>query len=99
MSPVPTGQVPATQTSDQQAGSNMHALRFEADQDAWVQVVDAKGGRFSKLVRPGTVEFFKGQAPFRLVVGEAAQVHLSFDGHVIDLTPFIGQKVARLTLE
>jgi hypothetical protein len=34
-----------------------------------------------------------------LVVGEAARVRLSYDGHSIDLTPFIGQKVARLTLE
>jgi cytoskeleton protein RodZ len=40
-----------------------------------------------------------GIAPFRLVVGEAAQVRLTYDGRPIDLTPFIGQKVARLTLE
>lgn len=76
-----------------------HSLRFEPALDAWIQVVDGKGNRFSKLVRAGTAESFSGEPPFRLVVGEAARVRMSYDGHVIDLTPFIGQKVARLTLE
>lgn len=76
-----------------------HSLRFEPALDAWIQVVDGKGNRFSKLVRAGGAESFSGEPPFRLVVGEAARVRMSYDGHVIDLTPFIGQKVARLTLE
>lgn len=76
-----------------------HSLRFEPGLDAWIQVVDGNGNRFSKLVRAGTAESFSGEPPFRLVVGEAARVRMSYDGHVIDLTPFIGQKVARLTLE
>lgn len=76
-----------------------HTLRFEPALDAWIQVVDGKGSRFSKLVRAGSAESFSGEPPFRLVVGEAARVRMSYDGHVIDLTPFIGQKVARLTLE
>jgi cytoskeleton protein RodZ len=75
------------------------SMRFEPAQDAWIQVVDAKGSRFSKLVRAGSVESFSGEPPFRLVVGEAALVKLTYNGHGIDLTPFIGQKVARLTLE
>lgn len=75
------------------------SMRFEPAQDAWIQVVDAKGNRFSKLVRAGAAETFAGEPPFRLVVGEAALVKLTYNGHSIDLTPFIGQKVARLTLE
>jgi len=74
-------------------------LRFAPTLDAWIQVVDGQGKRYSKLVRAGSVELFAGEPPFRLVVGEAARVQLSYDGHRIDLTPFIGQKVARLTLE
>lgn len=76
-----------------------HALHFVPALDAWIQVVDGKGRHFSKLVRAGSVETFAGEPPFKLVVGEAAQVDLIYDGHHIDLTPFIGQKVARLTLE
>ena len=77
----------------------VRSMRFEPVTDAWIQVVDAKGARFSKLVLAGTAEAFSGMPPFRLVVGEAALVKLTYNGHSIDLTPFIGQKVARLTLE
>ncbi|MBI5331894.1 MAG: DUF4115 domain-containing protein [Betaproteobacteria bacterium] len=74
-------------------------LRFAAATDAWIQVVDGKGKRFSKLVKAGAVETFSGEPPFKLVVGEAAQVKMSYNGHSVDLLPFIGEKVARLTLE
>lgn len=80
-------------------GGKSHVLRFHTDQDAWIQVVDGEGKRFSKLIRAGSADSITGVPPFRLVVGEAAQVRLTYDGHPIDLTPFIGQKVARLTLE
>lgn len=74
-------------------------MRFEPTEDAWIQVVDAKGMRFSKLVRAGAVKVVSGTPPFRLVVGNAANVGLIYNGHVIDLKPYIGEKVARLTLE
>ncbi len=67
--------------------------------DAWIQIVDAQGHRFSKLVRAGTLETFSGDPPFQLVVGNAAYVKLTYNGQIIDLTPYIGEKVARLTLE
>jgi len=76
-----------------------HVLRFQAHADAWVQVVDGQGRRYSRLIRAGGGDTIAGVAPFQLVVGEAAQVRLTYDGQNIDLTPFIGQRVARLTLE
>jgi len=81
------------------ANKKAHTLRFLATQDAWVQVVDGQGKRFSRLIRAGVSDSISGTAPFKLVVGEAAQVRLTYDGYAIDLAPFIGQKVARLTLE
>ena len=105
IAPPPEPEKPAAPSipPPSQAGAALrtgdHTLRFEPAHDAWIQVVDSKGSRFSKLVRAGAVESFSGEPPFRLVVGEAARVRMSYDGHVIDLTPFIGQKVARLTLE
>lgn len=89
----------ATAESNTNPKVSPRSMRFEPDQDAWIQVVDARGNRFSKLVRAGAAETFSGEPPFRLVVGEAALVRLTYNGHKIDLTPFIGQKVARLTLE
>lgn len=75
------------------------SMRFAPAEDAWIQVVDNKGMRFSKLVRGGSSEVVSGTPPFRLVVGNAATVSLVYNGHVIDLKPYIGEKVARLTLE
>jgi len=89
----------AIRNADTNVKTGLRSMRFEPAQDAWIQVVDAKGTRFSKLVRAGAAESFAGEPPFRLVVGEAALVKLTYNGHSIDLTPFIGQKVARLTLE
>jgi len=91
--------VPAPSNAETNLKSGARSMRFEPAQDAWIQVVDGKGNRFSRLVRAGTAETFSGEPPFRLVVGEAALVKLTYNGHSIDLSPFIGQKVARLTLE
>jgi cytoskeleton protein RodZ len=81
---------------EESSGSN---LRFSAQADAWIQVTDNKGKRFSKLVKAGSAEVFSGAAPYTLVVGEAAKVKLTYKGQNVDLAPFIGEKVARLTLE
>lgn len=94
--PAPAAEAMAPATV---ANTGVRNMRFEPATDAWIQVVDGQGARFSKLVRAGTAESFAGTPPFRLVVGEAALVKLTYNGHSIDLTPFIGQKVARLTLE
>lgn len=99
LAPAPAVQPAPSAPAGAVPGGNIHTLRFVPGLDAWIQVVDGKGKRYSKLVSAGSVETFAGEAPFKLVVGEAAQVKLSYDGHHIDLAPFIGQKVARLTLE
>lgn len=76
-----------------------HALTFSVGADAWIHVTDGQGKRYSRLLHAGSSDTLTGAAPFQLVVGEAAQVKLTYDGRPIDLKPFIGQKVARLTLE
>ena len=97
--PPPRDSVTERVTAPAQVTTGRHMLRFEPELDAWVQVVDNRGNSFSKLIRAGTSETFSGEPPFRLVIGEAARVKLTYNGHSIDLRPFIGQKVARLTLE
>lgn len=80
-------------------GANGATLRFRVEDDSWIQVVDGAGQRYSRLIRAGSSETLQGKPPFKLVVGNAALVKLEYNDHVIDLTPFIGEKVARLTLE
>jgi len=93
---APAAEEPATAETPSQGRVSM---RFAPAEDSWIQVVDGKGMRFSKLVRGGSSEVVSGTPPFRLVVGNAATVSLVYNGHVIDLKPYIGEKVARLTLE
>lgn len=73
-------------------------LIFQPTEDSWVQVIDGDGQRFSKLIRAGSSESLSGTPPFRLVIGNAATMRLSQDGKLVDLRPFIGEKVARLKI-
>lgn len=100
--PVPTRPQAVRQPlpgAAESTASGKVSMRFTPAEDAWIQVVDSQGMRFSKLVRAGASEVVSGTPPFKLVVGNAANVSLVYNGHSIDLKPFIGEKVARLTLE
>jgi cytoskeleton protein RodZ len=74
-------------------------LRFSASDESWVQVVDGAGKRSSQIIARGGGASFSGQPPFRVVVGNAAVVRMQYNEQNIDLRPFTGDKVARLTLE
>jgi len=74
------------------------SLLFQPGEDSWVQVVDARGQRYARLLQAGSSETFEGVPPFRLVVGNAGAMRLSYKGSPVDLRPHTGEKVARLTL-
>ncbi|MDD4882065.1 MAG: DUF4115 domain-containing protein, partial [Gallionellaceae bacterium] len=77
-----------------------HTLQLVAeDTDSWVEVVAGDDKHYSRLLRAGEQLTLRGASPFRLVVGNAAGIRLSYDGKTIDLRPYTGDKVARLTLE
>lgn len=106
--PVSTSPVPAPVSSTPQAattnpaeseGSTEVALRFSTTEESWIQVVDSKGKRFAKLLHAGESVVVSGTPPFKLVVGNAAYVSLVYKGESIDLKPYIGERVARFTLE
>jgi cytoskeleton protein RodZ len=75
-------------------------LAFKFDEESWVEVRNRDGKViFSKLNRPGTEERVRGMPPFKLVIGNARSVHLSYDQQPVELTTHTGVTVARLTLE
>lgn len=79
------------------AGSVLH---FEFAEDSWVEVRDASGRMLHRQLNPaGSSVNVRGRPPFELVVGNAAQARMTYNGRTIDLKPFIGQTVARFTLE
>lgn len=79
------------------AGSVLH---LEFGDEAWTEIKDASGRMLHRQLNPagGSVDIH-GQPPFDVVIGNAAQARMTYNGRPIDLTPFIDATVARFTLE
>ncbi len=73
-------------------------LDFEAD--AWVEINEESGRVLLHKLNPaGSSVTLTGTPPFSLVIGNAAQVRMTYNGRPLDLTPYIDIKVARFNLE
>ena len=81
-----------TDTGDQRLG-----LRFSAD--CWVEVRNASGRvLYSNLNSAGATLELVGQGPFRIMLGYAPGVTLTFDGEPVPLAPHTRNNVATLVL-
>jgi cytoskeleton protein RodZ len=75
-------------------------IQLEFGGESWVEIKDASGRMLHRqLNHAGSSSEIRGQPPFDVVVGNAAQARMSYNGRPIDLTPFIDVTVARFTLE
>lgn len=75
-------------------------LNFEFAGDAWVEIRDGGGRMLHRQLNPaGSRIEVRGQPPFRVLVGNASQARMTYNGRPIDLKPFIDVTVARFTLE
>lgn len=75
-------------------------LHFRFELESWVEIRDRNDKViFSKLNPVGAEERVAGSPPFKLVVGNARGVRLTYDDKPVDLSPHIGVTVARLTLQ
>jgi cytoskeleton protein RodZ len=83
-----------------EAASQSRVLSFEFGGESWVEIRDGSGRMIHRqLNTPGSQVEVTGQPPFDLVVGNAALVHMTYNGRPIDLRPYIEVTVARFTLE
>lgn len=90
--PTPEAAVPA-------APSASH-LTFRFSGESWVEVRDASGSVvYSGVNAAGTSRTVQGKPPFGLVVGNAREVGVEYQGKAVDLTPHIRVSVARLTVQ
>lgn len=81
----------------QTAGSVLH---LEFGGEAWTEIKDASGRMLHRqLDAAGSSADVSGQPPFDVVIGNASQVRLTYNGRPIDLKPFTDGTVARFTLE
>lgn len=75
-------------------------LRLSFAQPAWVEVRDGRGQIiFAELSPAGSKREVVGQPPYSLVVGNATQVTVEYQGRMIELSPRSKGDVARLTVE
>ncbi|RAH37820.1 RodZ domain-containing protein [Halomonas sp. SL1] len=75
-------------------------LELTFNEQSWTEIFDATDARvFVGLQQPGTTATVEGEPPFRLTVGNATGVELSWRGEPVDLTTRTGaNNVARFTL-
>jgi cytoskeleton protein RodZ len=67
--------------------------------EAWIEIKDSADRMLvSSLNPPGSERVVGGRPPYSLVIGNASQVSVTYDGKPIDLTPYIRQEVARFTI-
>jgi cytoskeleton protein RodZ len=79
------------------AGSLLH---LEFGDKSWTEIKDASGRMLLRQLSPaGSHMDVQGQPPFDVVIGNAQQVRMTYNGRPIDLQPFIDGTVARFTLE
>jgi cytoskeleton protein RodZ len=74
-------------------------VRMTAREESWVEVVDGNGKRMHQYLPGGATATLRGVPPFKVTIGNAAGVQLRYNEQLIDLQPFTGDRVARLTLE
>lgn len=78
------------------------ALRLVFDKESWAEIKDQSGKTLTKQVNHAGSELrVEGMAPFTLVIGHAAAVHLYYREKLVDLSSYINASsdVARMTLE
>lgn len=75
-------------------------LHLEFGAEAWTEIKDASGRMLHRQLDPaGSSVDVAGRPPFDVVIGNAAQARLTYNGRPIDLKPFTDSTVARFTLE
>jgi cytoskeleton protein RodZ len=97
--PVDEAGGPPPVVSETPAAGAAGTLAFRFDTQSWVEVRDASGRViYAGTNDAGSTRTVQGQAPFRLVVGNARAVQLEHGGQKVDLGPHIRGTVARLTV-
>lgn len=94
---LPSSASRANSTSDDSG-----VLHFKFMDESWVKVKDRTDATiFEQINDSGTEQTIGGKRPLSLVIGNAPDVNLTYNGRSIDLTPYTdkNKNVARFTLE
>jgi cytoskeleton protein RodZ len=92
LAPTPAGLSRITPTGSDQ-------LWFQFSEDCWVEIKSTTGASlYSDLSRAGRTLELIGEAPFRILLGYAPGVEMSFNDEVVALAPHTRNNVANLVL-
>lgn len=101
--PPPTAAAPAAVAgtpADSAGAAGAVRLKFNFDQDSWVEVTDKTGQKLVSSKNPGGSEReVAGVPPLTVVIGNASHVKLSANGKAMDLAPRSKEDVARLIVQ
>lgn len=99
-SPVAESTKLKTDSSAASRPAGTSVLGFTFGGDSWLEVVDGRGRTLvSRRFASGETEEVSGRAPFSIVVGNAAEVRMAYNGKEFDLKPHTRTRTARLTLK
>lgn len=95
----PAASAPATTEAARTAAPGEGTIRLAFRGAAWVEITDARGRMLLSRTHPGgsSAEVI-GRPPFNLVIGNAPEVRLTYNGNEVDLAPHTRVAVARFTL-
>ena len=90
----------ATEAFAESSPDPSSGISFSVTEDAWIEITDGTDKRlYFNTATAGESVNLNGTAPFKLIIGNADNVTLRYQGNVIDLGPHMRQNVARLTLD
>jgi cytoskeleton protein RodZ len=85
---APGGSSDAPKAASAEPDRAVSTLRVTVRQDAWIEVRQADGQTvFSATVKPGSPVDIDAKKPVSMVIGNANQVSLEFEGKSVDLKP------------
>jgi cytoskeleton protein RodZ len=94
---------PPTDNADQTemgAPATRGTIRLDFEGDAWMEINEESGRVLLHKLNPaGSSVTLTGTPPFSFIIGNAAEVRMTYNGRPLDLTPYIDVKVARFNLE
>lgn len=78
---------------------NPRGLMFQLNSDSWAEVTDATGKRlFYDIAKRGQTVRLAGEAPYKVIVGNAPSVTMYYDGKPVDISAIARAGVARFKI-
>ena len=96
---APPAPAPAPVEQPRVPGPGESIIRLSFRAAAWVEIADARGKpMLSRTHAGGSTAEVIGKPPFTVVIGDAPEVRLTYNGREVDLAPYTRVAVARFTL-